>query len=103
LDKFRQAFVMGLIVGIVTIFLGIALIVNYSIYFYNVPASRSSIVYLLGGVVCIFVGSMFIAKSIPVFIPIKQQPCVAMHCCPYCGAIVDEDAVVCQKGKQQLD
>jgi len=94
---------MGLIVGIVIIFLGIASIVNYSIYFYNVPASRSSIVYLLGGVVCIFVGLIFLAKSIPAFIPIKQQTCVAMHCCPYCGAIVDEDAVVCKKCKQRLD
>jgi hypothetical protein len=103
LDKFRQAFVMGLIVGTVIIILGIASIINYSIYLYNVPASRFSNVYFLGGVFCIFVGSMFLAKSIPAFIPIKQQTSFAMHCCQYCGAIVNEDAVVCKKCKQQLD
>ena len=102
MDKFRQAFVMGLIVGIVIIILGITSIVNYSIYFYNVPASRSSSVYLLGGVVWLFVGSMFLAKSIPAFIPIKQQTAIPKSC-QYCGAIIEIDATVCEKCKQQLD
>jgi len=93
---------MGLIVGIVIIILGIASIINYSIYFYNVSASRSSSVYLLGGIGCIFACSMFLAKSVPAFIPIKQQIAIPKSC-PYCGAIIKIDATVCEKCKQQLD
>ena len=64
------------------------------------PSSFS--VYLLGGIGCIFVGSMFIAKSVPAFIPIKQQSAIPKSC-PYCGAIIDKNATVCEKCKQQLD
>ena len=102
LNEFKQVFLMGLIVGIVILILGVASIVNYSINFYNVPSSSSSSVYLLGGICCIFVGSMFLAKSIPAFVPIKQQTAIPKSC-PYCGAILEIDATVCEKCKQQLD
>ena len=103
LDEFRQAFVMGLIVGIVIVILGVTSIVNYSINAYNGPKSSSSSVYLFGGVGCIFVGSMFIAKSVPAFIPINQQSATPKSCPYCCGAITDKDATVCEKCKQQLD
>ena len=103
LNQFKQVFLMGLIVGLIIVILGIASIVNYSINFYNVPTSSSAGGYLLAGIGCIFVGSMFLAKSIPAFIPIKQQTSVAGSCCPHCGAIIKEDATFCEKCNQQLD
>ena len=94
MDKFRQAFVMGLIVGIVFEVLGIVLLANYLLF--------NSSAFLLSSIGLIVVGVMFLVKSIPAFIPIKQQTTIPKSC-QYCGAIIEIDATVCEKCKQQLD
>ena len=89
---------MGAIVGIFIVILGIASILHYFINTNNINGN-----YLLAGIGCIFVGSMFLWKSVPAFIPIKQQTPVAESSCPYCGALVKKDVSFCEKCKQKLD
>jgi hypothetical protein len=87
LHEFRQVFLLGLIVGIVIELFGIAVLYSYN---------------SLGGIICIVIGLMFLAKSIPVFIPTKQKNSISVIC-PYCGAINSKDSKVCEKCKLQLD
>jgi hypothetical protein len=95
LNEFKQVYLMGVIVGVVIIILGFTSILYY---FANGINGR----YLFAGVGCIFAGSLFLFKSIPAFIPIKQKTSAATSYCPNCGSIVEEDALVCQKCKRAL-
>jgi hypothetical protein len=85
---------MGLIVGIVFEVLGIVLLANYLLF--------NSSAFLLSSIGLIVVGVMFLVKSIPAFIPIRQQTAIPKSC-QYCGAIIEIDSTVCEKCKQQLD
>ena len=92
MDEFRQAFVLGLIVGIVFEVLSIVLLVNYLIF--------NSSAFLLSSIGLIVVGAMFLVKSIPAFIPIKQQTAIPKSC-QYCGAIIKEGTTICEKCNHQ--
>ena len=67
MHEFRQVFLLGLIAGVVVEIFGVAALSSYFVGGNQTP------VYLTGGVCSIVVGIMFLAKSIPVFIPIKKQ------------------------------
>jgi len=83
-----------MIVGIILEVVGFASIVNYFIN--NVMFN----IYLM--VSTVIVGILFLVKSVPVFIPLRQIKSDS-KVCPNCGAIVAEDATVCEKCKQQID
>ncbi len=87
LNEFRQVFLLGLIAGIILEVFGIAVLCSYN---------------FLGGIIFVAIGIMFLAKSIPVFIPNKQKNSSSVIC-PYCGAINGKDSEVCEKCKQQLE
>jgi hypothetical protein len=95
LNQYKQVFLMGLIVGIIIEVLGIASLVNYVI-------NNSVLTYFLGGIGLIVVGMLFLGKSIPAFIPVKQQIAI-LKSCPHCGALQREKTAICEKCKQQLD
>ena len=93
LNQYKQVFLMGLIVGIIIEVMGIASLVNYAI-------NNSASIYFLSGIGLIVVGLMFLVKSIPAFIPIKQQTAI-LKCCPQCGALLREETTICEKCKLQ--
>jgi uncharacterized membrane protein len=80
LHEFRKVYLLGLILGIILEVVGFASLVNYF-------ANNSVFNYLLDGLGVVIVGIMFLAKSVPVFIPFKQQKADSMVC-PNCGAIL---------------
>ncbi len=84
MHEFRQVALLGLILGIILEAAGFVSLVNY---FANDVVYN----YLLGGIGVIVVGIMFLAKSVPVFIPIKQQQSVS-KVCPNCAALIEENA-----------
>jgi hypothetical protein len=87
---------MGVVVGVIIIILGLTSIVHYSI------ATNINGRYLFAGFGCILVGSLFLLKSVPAFIPLKTKTQPSVRTCPNCGSIVEEDTLVCQKCKRQL-
>jgi len=95
LNQFKQVFLMGLIVGVIIEVLGIASLVNYGI-------DNSVSTYFLSGIGLIVVGMMFLWKSIPAFIPVKEQIGI-LKSCPRCGALLREEVPICEKCEQQLD
>jgi hypothetical protein len=94
LNEFRKALLLGLIVGVIAELFGIGLL---SIYLSNGVFTN-----FLGGAFFIALGISFLLKSVPAFIPIKQQKSISIIC-PYCESMVDKNAAICQKCKQQLD
>ncbi len=80
--------------GILIEVLAVASLTNYFV-------NSAMFSYFLYGVGLVVVGLVFLAKSVPMFIPLKQQKSETMVC-PNCGAILAEDATVCEKCKQQL-
>ena len=95
MHEFRQVFLLGLIVGIIVEIIGVAAL---SIFF----SGNQTPAYLMGGAGSVVVGILFLAKSIPVFIPVKTQTVFPKEC-PCCGSIQDANAAICDKCKQQLD
>jgi uncharacterized membrane protein len=80
-------------VRVVLLVVGFASVVNYFV-------NNAVFNYFLSGIGVVIVGVMFLVKSVPVFIPFKQQ--IGSKGCPCCGAILKEDATVCEKCKQQI-
>ncbi|MCW4001477.1 MAG: hypothetical protein NWE93_14690 [Candidatus Bathyarchaeota archaeon] len=95
MHEFRQVFLLGLIAGVSIEIFGVAAL---SIYF----SGNQTAAYLTGGVCSVVVGIMFLAKSVPVFIPIKKQP-FTPNICPNCGSIQNANATICDICKQQLE
>ncbi len=54
---------------------------------------------MLGGLFWIFLGIAILRLTIPAFIPLKTKTLPNLRTCPYCGAIVVEDASICKKCK----
>jgi hypothetical protein len=93
LHEFRKVYLLGLIVGIILEVVGFASLVNYFV-------NNALFNYLLEGIGVVIAGIMFLAMSVPVFIPLKQQ--TDSMICTKCGAILKEEATVCEKCKQQI-
>lgn len=94
MHEFRQAALLGLIVGIIIEVLAIASLTNYFV-------NNAMLNYFISGIGLVVVGLMFLVKSVPVFIPLKQQK-FDSQVCSNCGAILREDQTVCEKCKQQI-
>ena len=95
LDNIRNAYLAGVIVGIILIAIGLFSLIHYLI------SSSFSDVYF--GVFFVAIGSLFLWKGALAFIPIKQKDLPAVRTCPHCGAVVDEDATYCIKCNGKLD
>jgi ribosomal protein L40E len=80
---------------------GVVLEVVGFAYLTNCFVNNANINYLIGGLGLLVVGLMFLAKSVPVFIPIKQKKSNS-SICPNCGAILREDSAVCEKCEQPI-
>lgn len=104
LKRIKAGYAIGVGIGVLFVALGICSIV----YFFTVKhimGHSTSIYgnYFVAGLFCFFFAFVILRLTIPAFIPLKKNNFVTIRTCPYCGAIVDEDAVVCEKCKQQLD
>lgn len=95
MHEFRQVFLLGLIAGVIVEIVGVLALSNFF-------SGNQTPAYLLGGAGSVVVGILFLAKSIPVFIPIKTQT-VSPKECPYCGSTQNAKDTICDKCKQQLD
>ena len=95
MHEVRQVFLLGLIAGVIVEIIGVVALSNFF-------SGNQIPTYLLGGACSVFVGILFLAKSIPVFIPIKTQTASPKEC-PYCGSIQNAKDTICDKCKQKLD
>ena len=59
--------------------------------------------YFVAGLFFLAFGGVILRITVPAFIPLKKNNLSSIRTCPYCGSIVDEDALFCEKCKQQLD
>jgi hypothetical protein len=96
LDEVKKVFFYGVILGITFIILGIV-----AMGFFIVKFGFTSLGWLFPVIAFLALGSYVLWQSIPAFIPIKKQKSDSIIC-PYCGAILKEDASVCEKCKQQI-
>ena len=100
----KAGYAIGVGIGVLFVALGICSMV----YFFtvkNVMGHSTSIYgnYFFAGLVCFFFAIAVLRLTIPAFIPLKKNYLSSTRTCPYCGAIIDEDALSCKKCKQQLD
>lgn len=108
LSRIRVGYAIGFAIGIFFIALGI-----YSLYYFlavkQVMGNSTSPYgnYGVAGLFCIFFGAIIARMLYPVFItfifPIKKNDFNPARVCPFCGAIAEENATICEKCKQQID
>jgi ribosomal protein L40E len=88
---FRQALILFLATGILAIAFGVGLLLFY--------LSNSVSINLLGGFFFIGFGAWILVRGYPTKLQQKTEPTF----CSNCGAPIAEDAVICEKCKQQTD
>jgi hypothetical protein len=54
-------------------------------------------------IAAIILGALLIWRTYPIFFALPKSSVSQAKVCPFCGALVDEDAEVCEKCKRQLD
>lgn len=59
--------------------------------------------YFVAGRFFIAFGRVILRITVPAFIPLEKNNLSNSRTCPYCGAIVTEDALFCEKCNQKLD
>ena len=108
IEAIRNDYLIGFILGVLGIAFGISLI-SYQFFNYGYLVNSSSDPYGIFagwatlGVVSLAAGAIAVFYTYQIFIPLKNSTSTLARDCPNCGAIVNEDASVCEKCKQQLD
>jgi hypothetical protein len=93
--RFRVGFVITFVIAIIFVGLGV-----YSVYyFFTIENVRST--YFFGGLGIAAFGCLLIRATYPIFFPLKKGS-TSVGSCTYCGAILREDATVCEKCKQLI-
>ena len=93
--RLRVGIVISFIIAVLLVGLGV-----YSIYyFFTVAHGHSN--YLFGGLGITVFGCVLIRITYPIFVPLKKG-FASVRSCPHCGAILKEEATVCEKCKQQI-
>jgi hypothetical protein len=85
------------------LFLAIGVYAAYYFFTTVLPSGKISPSLPLAIVGCSLFGLLMILKSYSIFIPLKKDSQVQHIVCPSCGAMVDEDAEVCEKCKRPLE
>jgi uncharacterized OB-fold protein len=52
--------------------------------------------------VSLVAGAIAVYHTYQIFIPLKENSFASARACPHCGAIIAEDAIVCEKCKQPI-
>jgi hypothetical protein len=100
----KAGYAIGVGFGVLLLVLGI-----YSmVHFFSVKQTIGNSAFFdgeafIGGLVFFFFAFVIFRLTIPAFIPLKKNNLPSIKTCPYCGAIVDENASLCKKCNQQLD
>ena len=103
LRRLKAGYAIGVGIGILFLALGIYSIV----YFLTVKQTMghsTSIYgnYFVAGLACFFFAIAVLRVTVPAFIPLKKNYLFSTRTCPYCGAIIEEDALDCKKCKKKL-
>ncbi len=104
----RTEFVMFFIFGVIGIVSGICFFaVQFYLYgaiFSFSPSSPYDLFsgWAIAGVLCLVTGFILVFKTYPIIIPPKETIFTPAKVCPQCGAIVAEDATVCEKCRQEV-
>ena len=96
----KAEYIIVFCIGIV--FLAIGVYGAYYLFDVALPSGKITNTLPLAIVGCSVFGVLMILKSYSIFIPIKKNSYSQAVVCPFCGALVAEDAEVCAKCKQQL-
>ena len=100
----KVEYAIGVGIGVLLVVLGISSIVYFFTVKQHIGHSASLYGnYFVAGLVCFFCAFVLLRLTIPAFIPLKKNNFASTRTCPYCGAILDDDATNCEKCKQQLD
>jgi hypothetical protein len=99
-NRVKAEYIIVFIVGILILALGISLL--YRVVTEELPSGYvSELPYAAVGFTGL--GLIIMIMSFPIFIPLKKNPFRRSVACPFCGALVEEDAEVCEKCKHQLN
>jgi hypothetical protein len=99
-NRVRAEVIIIFAVGILFLVLGV-----YGVYYLftvELPSGHFSKL-PFAAVGCLFFGLLIIKLTYKIFIPLKETKPVGSVVCPFCGALVEEDAEVCEKCKHQID
>ncbi len=103
MENFRAVFIIGCIIGFSLIAIG-----AYAIYLFfavtPVMTHAEDEFYGNYGIIGIFLigsGLLFLSQCYPILIPLKKNS-QNDGTCPYCGAIIEENAAVCSKCNRPL-
>jgi len=58
---------------------------------------------ILASIGCVILGFIMIRLTYQMLMPLKKNSYNVTRVCPFCGAIVEKNAIVCEKCNQQLD
>jgi hypothetical protein len=105
----RTEYIIGFIFGVLGVAVGICLILYQFFmkgYIIDFSPSDPYSIFVGGaaiGVVSLAAGAIVIYYTYQIFIPLKENHFKYDRACQHCGAIIAEDAIVCEKCKQQID
>ncbi len=97
MNVYRQVYFAGIIVSVILIILGITALTYFYFYIQSFSATHGE-AYIFGGIVAIIVGSLMLWQTCGP----KEQLHTQETVCLYCGALVKEDATICEKCKQPI-
>jgi hypothetical protein len=109
LGSTKTEFIIWFILGVLGVVLGVGLILlqffntGYVIDFSPPDPYGFFVGWAAMGFVALVVGAIAIFGTYKVFMPLKENISPTIQVCPHCGAIVDDEAVVCEKCKQQIN
>ncbi len=107
IEALKIEYIIGFIFGVLGIALGIFLICFQFFtegYIINSSSDPYSIFTGLAtfGVVSLAAGAMAIHYTYQIFIPLKKNNLTYAKECPHCGAVIAENARICEKCKQLI-
>jgi hypothetical protein len=101
LRRIKVEYAIGVGIGILFVLLGVYALFHFFTVKHVIELSFAET--SLGALFWIFLGIVVLRLTIPAFIPLKKNNLPGTRACPYCGAIVDEDANLCKKCNDPLD
>lgn len=109
LEAIGTDYIIFFILGVLGVIFGISAIIYQFISYGYLIHSSSDPYEILGpwaaiGIVSLGAGAMAVHYSYKIFIPLRNISASTLaRDCPYCGAMLEENALICQKCKQQTD
>ncbi len=97
----KAEYIIAFSIGVLCLAIGIY--GAYYLFSVALPSGKMTNTLPLGIFGCSVFGVLMILKSYPIFVPLKKHSYAQAVVCPSCGALVAEDAEVCEKCKRKLE